>query len=447
MLPQPQKAAFSDLGPVDTLSLGLLLEHQNAHSFWRPYLECLPSIDQMQHDLAMPLFWSNDDIDGHLQSSKVGHFLKIRIQSLRESFAEIEAKLQSISYMDQVLEFTLHHWLWATSIVWSRSFAVMIHHQKVKSLVPFGDLFNFNDNLKEVALDLNSWKQNQYARDIMAVDVTSFTSADGEFFEFKVAAAEGVQSGRQLFVEYASEVLPHFILFLDYGFCLRHNPVDGMWITLQDLMETVKGAEDFKNGAVSKEAQGQIKQLVDALHLIRVLVMRSLVGEYYMDSGTLSAERLDLLIEPYAFSLFLMSLVLNAKNDILLIGDAVLNIKADHPEIKSNHDTMTVVIDILRRSKLSSKRVTKLVQNSWNTAHRFVKLQMAQYTTSIIQDWMLRELLDAESDGDGHGQPVYRDSKLQCGLDIRISDHRVLLTVRAQLQRLRKVLLTLLNKT
>ena len=127
MLPQHQKDVFSNLGQIDTLSLALILEHQNEDSFWRPYLQCLPSMD-----IEMPLFWTSRDIDRHLQSSKVGHFMEIRSKSLRESFAEIKGILQGIPYMEQVVDFTLDHWLWATSIVWSRSFGVMINHQKMK---------------------------------------------------------------------------------------------------------------------------------------------------------------------------------------------------------------------------------------------------------------------------------------------------------------------------
>ena len=74
--------------------------------------------------------------------------------------------------------------------------------------MPFGDLFNFNDNLREIAIDLSTFNQAQYARDLMAVDVTSFTSKDGENFVFKVRESpdievDGIGSGHELFVEYS----------------------------------------------------------------------------------------------------------------------------------------------------------------------------------------------------------------------------------------------------
>ena len=72
--------------------------------------------------------------------------------------------------------------------------------------MPFGDLFNFNENLRDISVDLTAWNQAQYARDLMAVDVTSFTSKNGDYFKFKVRESEEVSdigAGRQLFVEYS----------------------------------------------------------------------------------------------------------------------------------------------------------------------------------------------------------------------------------------------------
>ena len=218
--------------------------------------------------------------------------------------------------------------------------------------------------------------------------------------------------------------------------------MDGVLLTVQDLMDSVKAADDFKNGIVRQESQQRMKELIDSLQTHRVFVMRSLIGEYYMDSTTLSRERQEQLIEPYAFSLFLMSLVINSKNDILLFGDELTNLKANHPEIKSNHDTVAVIVGILRTSYQSEKRTTKLVKNAWNTINKYFKRRMGEYATSLIQDWMIREELDAED----HGLDKL-DNKLRCGLDIRISDKRVLLTGWVHLQRLRKVLLSLLKKT
>ena len=132
ILPHDEKDVFSNLGPIDTLSLALILEHQNTESFWSPYLECLPSMEQLKRDIEMPLFWTSPDIDHHLQSSKVGQFMQIRLRSLKETFAEFKSIFHRIPYLEQVIDFTLDHWLWAVSIIWSRSFSVMIQHQKMK---------------------------------------------------------------------------------------------------------------------------------------------------------------------------------------------------------------------------------------------------------------------------------------------------------------------------
>ena len=59
---------------------------------------------------------------------------------------------------------------------------------------------------------------------------------------------------------------------------------------------------------------------------------------------------------------------------------------------------------------------------SWNAVNRLLKSEMKQCTTSLIQDWMLREQIEAQHQ-DGS---VTVDYKLKCGLNIRISDKRVL---------------------
>lgn len=117
------------------------------------------------------------------------------------------------------------------------------------------------------------------------------------------------------------------------------------------------------------------------------------------------------------------------------------NHRTNHPEISSNHDTMTLIIGILREKYHSNQRATELVKNSWNAVNRLLKSEMSQYATSLIQDWMLREQIEAQHQ-DGS---VTVDYKLKCGLNIRISDKRVLWSAWVQMQRLRKLLLSLLR--
>ena len=102
---------------------------------------------------------------------------------------------------------------------------------------------------------------------------------------------------------------------------------------------------------------------------------------------------------------------------------------------------MTLIIGILREKYHSNQRATELVKNSWNAVNRLLKSEMSQYATSLIQDWMLREQIEAQHQ-DGS---VTVDYKLKCGLNIRISDKRVLWSAWVQMQRLRKLLLSLLR--
>ena len=129
----PKHTEFTNsLGTVDTLSLALIIEYQNEDSFWSPYLKCLPTLNDIK-TLNHPLFWSKDDINTHLQQSKVSEFINRRLNSIHDSYKEITEIMENVSYMKDVLkQFTFDHWIWALSIVWSRSFAVIIDHQKVK---------------------------------------------------------------------------------------------------------------------------------------------------------------------------------------------------------------------------------------------------------------------------------------------------------------------------
>ena len=127
ILPTNKKDSFIQLGPIDTLSLALIIEYQNEHSFWNLYLKCLPTVNEIKYDLQHPLYWKSDENTQYLQSSKVAMFMNRRMKSIQDSYSEISQILQSISYMKDVLHFTLDDWIWALSIVWSRSFSVIFN--------------------------------------------------------------------------------------------------------------------------------------------------------------------------------------------------------------------------------------------------------------------------------------------------------------------------------
>lgn len=304
-------------------------------------------------------------------------------------------------------------------------------------MVPFGDLFNFNNELNAIDISPSTWNQSNFAMDLMQYDVKSFTSSNGQNFVFQIRndATNIYTSGQQLFAEYSVEIQPNFVIFLDYGFCIRDNPMDGIWITIEDLLNSSKFMQKFKSQKIKIKSQKVMKDLIDTLQLSRVFVMRSILSEYYMDSNEISMENQKNFIEPYAYSLFLMSLVLNCKNDILLFGDDLLHFRENYPQIKSNQDIMAVVVHILK-TKSSAEKTSKIIKNSWNMINNFIKSEMIAFDTSLIQDLMLREELDGSAE---------MDNKLECGLNIRIDDKLVLLSVWVQLQRLRELLLLLLK--
>eukprot|EP01083_Nonionella_stella_P164776 546450_1 len=441
ILPQNKQDAFSNLGDIDTLSLALLIEHQNTDSFWSPYLQCLPSIHHLKHDLSMPLWWSPEEIRKYFQTSAVSIYITQRLKSVHDSFKEINSTLHSISYLRDMIEFTLDHWIWALSIVWSRQFTVHLNdeHPKVKCLVPFGDFFNFNTELNTINIDPATWNQSQFARSLLKYDVIPSTTSDDEHFVFKIMndIHRKYDAGMELYAEYVPEVLPNFVIFMDYGFCVKDNPMDGMWITVEQLLNSLKFKEQFKTQKIKPKAQQMMKNIIETLQLSHTFVVRSVLSEYYMDIAQIPLEHQKQFIEPYGYSLFLMSLVLNAKNKILSFGNDLMSFKFTHPEVKTNKEILAVILGMVKHKFKSKKKTVKLIKNTWNTINNFVKSEMKNYDTSLIQDLMMREQLEANS--------MEMDDKLDCALYIRSNEKHILLSVWIQLQRLRELLLHMIK--
>ena len=198
--------------------------------------------------------------------------------------------------------------------------------------MPFGDLFNFNVVLNDIVVDPTSFSQAQFAQDLMQFDVKSYTLSNGEHFVFKIhSGGHGLQldAGRQLFAEYASEIRPHLVLFLDYGLCIRDNPMDGIWVTVQDLMDSLKPAlrDKFKNHKIKGKAQESMKEIFEKLELSPVFVTRSILSAYYQDEAGLSMARQKMYIEPVekclcaCFSFFYVNLSVTVR--VLALFDVV----------------------------------------------------------------------------------------------------------------------------
>ena len=312
-------------------------------------------------------------------------------------------------------------------------------------LVPFGDFFNFNDELKEVKASPMTWNQSQFAQELMQFDVKSYTSSDGENFVFILRKDQPFvkESGIELYAEYSVEVLPNFVVFLDYGFCIKNNPMDGIWITIEDILNSLKFAQKFKNKKIKQKSQEMMKRLIDGLQLGQIFILRSHISEYYMDlkDGAISMERQKKFIEPYAYSLFLMSLVLNSKNDIMKFGEDLLNFKKNYPQIKTNQDIMAVIVHILNNQYKDKDKTLKLVKNTWNAVNVYIKKEMASFETTLIQDLIIRDELYANNENKDNDFYF----KLDCGLNIRIDDKIVLLSTWIQFQRLRELLLSIVQ--
>ena len=120
------------------LGVFLLEERSNPRSFWKPYIRSLPRT--LHH---LPMFWGNQT-RSWLQGSP---FLKSVDENRKEIHREWEHILHAVPALRE--EYDFEEYLWAASIVQSRSFAIATErdHKRCggsaeKALVPLADLLN-----------------------------------------------------------------------------------------------------------------------------------------------------------------------------------------------------------------------------------------------------------------------------------------------------------------
>ncbi len=120
------------------LAVFLMEERSNPRSFWKPYIRSLPRT--LHH---LPMFWGNKT-RSWLQGSP---FLKSVDDNRKEIFKEWENILRAVPALSG--DYNFEEYLWAASIVQSRSFAIATErdHKRCggsaeKALVPLADLLN-----------------------------------------------------------------------------------------------------------------------------------------------------------------------------------------------------------------------------------------------------------------------------------------------------------------
>jgi hypothetical protein len=188
-----------DNGGFDALLLYLLHERfiLKERSHWWPYLDLLPSIEEMS--AYHPLFFTEKEIDRYLSGSDVRLSILKYQRHASDRHRALSADLDVNLLLSDVVS-DKRKVFWATAILDSRS----IWWSGLRHLVPLLDLVNADNNGVAHQTRLVDW--------------------DGMESKTAVTAAtRQVEKGEQVFENYAQ---PNHLLFTYHGFLLEENAYD-----------------------------------------------------------------------------------------------------------------------------------------------------------------------------------------------------------------------------
>ena len=167
------------------LSTFLLQERRNPTSFWKPYLEILPT----DYD-TMPIFFSEDDLNWLIGSPFLNQ-VRDKISDLKKDYEAILNVANEFS-MNSFKEFC-----WARMTAASRIFGIVIGENKTDAFVPLADMLNHR-RPKQTSWSYNNEKQG-----------------------FVIESMENIKKGEQIYDSYGKKCNSRF--FLHYGFIVLEN--------------------------------------------------------------------------------------------------------------------------------------------------------------------------------------------------------------------------------
>lgn len=167
------------------LSTFLLQEKKNKDSFWKPYLDILPS----DYD-SMPIFFSEEDL-AWLHGSPFLTQVKDKVSDLKKDYEAI------INVAPEFATNTFKEFCWARMTAASRIFGIVIGEVKTDAFVPLADMLNHRRPKQ------TSWSYNN------------------EREGFIIESLENIKKGEQIYDSYGKKCNSRF--FLHYGFIVMDN--------------------------------------------------------------------------------------------------------------------------------------------------------------------------------------------------------------------------------
>lgn len=160
----------------------LLYESRRRYSFWRPFLEVLPT--SYAH---MPVCYGPRELE-----LLKGCFVRGSLEQMRREFtAEYLSLCQHVPGFSW---FSYEAFLWARLVVLTRAFGLMVGEHRTTAMVPFADMFNHS----------------------VPPDIAWVSGRDPRGTAFAMFALRGVAAGMPLHISYGERSGSHMLL--NYGF-------------------------------------------------------------------------------------------------------------------------------------------------------------------------------------------------------------------------------------
>lgn len=206
-------------GMNDYLAIALQLIYERyvegEKSFYKPYLDVLPEVDEVNPTFA----WDEDDLDFLAGSPVVAATLSLRAKLQREYEALLSDPNEGlcVKYPDKfpVEAFSYENWEWAFVMLFSRAIRLRnLKEGEALALVPYADLIN------------HSPFSGAY---VDAREVGDWLFKDGTE-EVILYADRGYRKMEQIYISYGPKSNADLLLL--YGFALERNPFNSVDVTV-----------------------------------------------------------------------------------------------------------------------------------------------------------------------------------------------------------------------